>query len=159
MNLHTQDPKIFVATLMYLVARVTWRSGFVYPCLKCFLRPTVYLSHVFRSRFFRALHSDTVRCYARLIPQGRRYLTSQIFQGIIRVPGSLVVDVSGERDGIRTLKMGPARRSEASRTNPPVTRSNITPERRAHLNRSDSLIFPRQYFLYSGSLCSKLSNI
>ena len=149
MYLHTEDPQILVATLMYLVARATWHSGFVQLCLNCFLWPSVYLSHVFPSWFFRALHCDTVSCCTRLIPQGKGYLTSPLFQGIIRVPKSLMFDVSGEHDGIRTLNLGPARRQEASRTNQPVTLSSMTPERRAHLNRSDSLTFAREYFLYS----------
>lgn len=156
MYLHTEDPQILVTTVMYLVARATWRSGFVHSCLKCFLWPSVYLSHVFPSRFYGALRCDTLRCCRRLIPQRRDIWRHQ---RIIRITGSLVVDVSGPHDGIRTLKMEPTPRSEASRTNQPVTRSRMTPERRPHPNPSDSLTFAREYFLYSRSLCSRLSSI
>jgi len=40
MYLHTEDPQILVITVMYLVVQVTWCSGFVHPCLKCFLWPS-----------------------------------------------------------------------------------------------------------------------
>jgi hypothetical protein len=92
---------------MYLVARATWRSGCLHSCLKCFLWPSVCLGHVFPSRFFRALLCETVSCCTRLTPQGRVYLTSPLYQGIIHVTGSLVVDVSGQLDGIRALELPP----------------------------------------------------